>query len=541
MVLKYSLTFAPWLVILLLSPVGAATLQNDYFSAEITEDWVDTHPPGSLLEFTKFDDPAGDALSGTAFAGKVEAGDFTISPGIFEIYADDEGVFVSPGMVSGTGETLPARTTLHYRLTEQGLNVNWRIDCDAEVTFDQGLHWSWDMTPWNLLAGFNQVGQVDTLIVSAINTVITRPLRSAWRLDSSAKCLWLLQPDPLQARWSVEPGVLKQEWLHTRPPCTTLPISDYPPIASTLSPEHSIWGNLSLEIGQPECPLPSSGDGWMFLSGMPDKAEQGFMHIWDELPFVGETWEPMTTSSNPATPYGSNIVALLENHPTMKNTFGLDMDKIVWGYPFRPDLPYWNVPQSFVCIDTLEQIEGAGALTVSHYNPGDTWVQQTITCSPNETLILSGWIRVDSLASGWAGLKLMGDSTLIQPPEFVFSAPSAWAFCSTEINTGPNSQLTLQVGMNGGPGKARFDNIQLELPGAGQNLLDNAGFNSFSFDTWWDGEGLQWWHAHQYRRMATEAPQEYLDYLMLLESGNVNYGWEDRVRLSMHAYHHTPQ
>jgi len=528
------------LAILVTYPTSAATLQNENYRVEITEDWVDTHPPGSLIEFYRFYDPSGDALAGMAYAGKVEAGDYLLSPGIFESYSTTEGVFTSPSMLNQGGEMLPVRTTFHYRLTNQGLNIAWRIDCDDEVTFDQGLHWNWDISVWDDLYGYNQVGQVDTFSIPEIGSEKTRALRAAWRLGSPERTLWVVQPDPLQARWKIAPGILKQEWLFSREAHTTLPASEYPPIASTLTPVHSIWGSLILEIGNSNDNLPGSGFGWIFLSGMPEKAEQGYMHIWDELPFVGETWEPMTTSSNPATPYGSKIVALLENHPTMKNVFILDMDKIVSGYPFRPNLPYWDVPQSFVCIDTLEQIEGEGALTVSHYTIRTTWVEQTISSIPGETLILKGWVRVDSIWCRWAGIKLVGDSTEIQPIEFKFTSPIGWTYCQSEIDVGPNTQLTVQVGMTGGPGKIRLDDLRLERTGTPENLLENAGFNDFSFNTWWDGEGLEWWHAHQYRRLATEAPEEYLEYLRLLESGNISYGWEDRVRLGMHAYHHTP-
>lgn len=532
--------FAATLISLACMSAYSAVLQNERFRAAICEDWEGTHPPGSLLEFQDLDGTIGDVLADMDYALKVTAGSFMPSPGIFEALSDSEGVFASSSMSWGSA-ALPVRVTFQYRLTGQGLNIAWRVDCDAEVTFSSGLHCCWDLSPWQNLCGFNQVGQTDTLLVSGISSTLTRALKAAWKLADSEKSLWILQPDPLQARWNLSPGVLKQEWLSSRPPNTTFPTSQSPPIASILSPEHSIWGNLSLEISTPETGLPGLGLGWMHLSGIPGGGEQGFMYMWDAFPLSWDGyWNPLTTPNNPSTPVGSKIVQLLTNHPAMKMVLLIAMDSQLSGYPFRPNLPSWSVPQSFVCIDTMDQIEGNGALTLSHYDSSTTWVTQNVSCVPEETLHLTGWVRVDSIITGWAGVTLMGDSVGIQPLSFVFAGPQDWTFCEAEINTGPNMFLTVQVGMTGGPGKARFDDLRLERPGSPGNLLNNAGFNDFSFYVTYDGEGLQWWHAHGQHRLATMAPQAYLDWLKLVEGDSVNYGWEDRACLGLHSYHHTP-
>jgi hypothetical protein len=350
----------------------------------------------------------------------------------------------------------------------------------------------------------------------------------------------MLQPDPLQARWRIQSGSLDQEWLHARNPRTTItPISQFPKIASTLSPWRSIWGSLTLKISSSDALFPDAESGWFFLSGMPQQADQGWIHMWDELPLVPETFVPMTTSNNPASPVGSKIVALLENHPRMKNVLLIALDKQLSGYPFKPNLPGWSVPESFVCIDTVEQVEGSGALTISHYTARDTWVTQNISCPPYTLLRLSGWFRVDSLSSGSAGVEVTAApyGNLLERIEF--ENPMNWSYRRISFDTGPYTSLTVKVGMTGGPGKARFDALALERESSPGNLLANSGFNFYSFNVHYDGEGPEWWHAHGSRRIATNAPQAYLDFLQFIESGGVSYGWEDRVCLGMHCYHHT--
>jgi hypothetical protein len=527
-----------WNVMVL--PALPAVLENYYYRVEITEDWEGTHPPGSLLEFYSYLPPTGDALEGMIYAGKVTAGDYFLSPGIFNAFSATEGVFVSPAMELPTGEIIQARTTLHFRLTSSGLNLFWRVDCDTSVTFDYGLEWIWDLGDWDEADTYSQVGLAKNYNIGNYSGTYTQALRNSWRLQNNQRCLWFLQPDPLQARWEIDQYEIKQVWLHAREAHTTLNASEYPRIASTLSPDHSIWGNVQLEIGIPDEETPGDGFGWLCLSGMPFKAEQGLMFWWDSAPCGGDMFTPMTTPSNPSTPIGQFIVALIEAHPRMKNTMLLSMDRLHSGYPFKPNLPWWSVPESFVCIDTLEQIEGNGALTVSHYNDRATWVTQTVSCANDETLTLSGWIKVDSLGSGWAGIYIAGDSTEISLPEFTVTQPVDWSYGVATFNTGPNNLLQISIGMDGVSAKSRFDDLYLDRSGQPTNMLTNGGFNDFSFNTWFDGEGTEWWHAHSWMHIASQAGQDYLDWMSLIENGGVNYGWEDRMEFGIHCYHHTP-
>lgn len=295
---------------------------------------------------------------------------------------------------------------------------------------------------------------MDSFWVAAITGNSTRSLRSAWRLWRSGISLWILQPNLLQSRWRIRSGSLDQEWLHARNPRTTLaPITQFPKIASTLSPGGSIWGSLTLKITTAESSSPDGEFGWLFLSGMPNQADQGWIHMWDELPLVPETFVPMTTANNPASPVGSKIVALLENHPRMKNVLLMALDKQLSGYPFKPNLPGWSVPESFVCIDTVTQVEGIGTLTISHYNVRNTELTQNVSCPPFTLLRLSGWFCVDSLSSGSAGVEIAAapDGNLLE--RILFENPMSWTFRQVYFNTGPCSSLVVRVKMTGVPAK----------------------------------------------------------------------------------------
>jgi hypothetical protein len=51
----------------------------------------------------------------------------------------------------------------------------------------------------------------------------------------------------------------------------------------------------------------------------------------------------------------------------------------------------------------------------------------------------------------------------------------------------------------------------------------------------------QWWLAHGKRRMLANGPPEYLQWLRNIDRDSLVYGYEDRVRLGSHGYHHTPE
>ncbi len=51
----------------------------------------------------------------------------------------------------------------------------------------------------------------------------------------------------------------------------------------------------------------------------------------------------------------------------------------------------------------------------------------------------------------------------------------------------------------------------------------------------------EWWNAHGYNRLATAAPDYYKKWLLDIENDRVILGYEHRVRLAAHGYHHTPE
>jgi hypothetical protein len=51
----------------------------------------------------------------------------------------------------------------------------------------------------------------------------------------------------------------------------------------------------------------------------------------------------------------------------------------------------------------------------------------------------------------------------------------------------------------------------------------------------------KWWRAHGNDRLLEEATPEYLQWLHNLENDSLVYGYEHRVRLGNHGYHHTPE
>jgi len=51
----------------------------------------------------------------------------------------------------------------------------------------------------------------------------------------------------------------------------------------------------------------------------------------------------------------------------------------------------------------------------------------------------------------------------------------------------------------------------------------------------------EWWTAHGTRRILTDAPEEYRTWLRTIDRDSVVLGYEHRVHLGSHGYHHTPE
>jgi hypothetical protein len=114
-----------------------------------------------------------------------------------------------------------------------------------------------------------------------------------------------------------------------------------------------------------------------------------------------------------------------------------------------------------------------------------------------------------------------------------------WQRYDHEFTTGPkDTSVYFFFGIFNAKGNAWFDEIRL-LDSAGRNQLQNGGFESNSPQFCFDNKRRHWVDAHG-RAHITDAPVAYRRFLQGIENGTLTHGWEDRVRLGCHGYHHTP-
>ena len=72
---------------------SAMILENECYRVEIAENWIGTHPPGSLIEFSSTTEPMGNILDGMDFAGMVYADGYTDG---FPAAIDSQGYVTVP-------------------------------------------------------------------------------------------------------------------------------------------------------------------------------------------------------------------------------------------------------------------------------------------------------------------------------------------------------------------------------------------------------------------------------------------------------------
>ncbi len=98
--------------------------------------------------------------------------------------------------------------------------------------------------------------------------------------------------------------------------------------------------------------------------------------------------------------------------------------------------------------------------------------------------------------------------------------------------------LLFDVVLENTNGSVFVDDVSLMLNGEDQHIV-NAGFELGETRIQYDSLDYSWWNAHTNYRLL-DFPQEYQDFLLRVQNDEATYGWEDRVSLGIHAYHHSP-
>lgn len=292
--------------------------------------------------------------------------------------------------------------------------------------------------------------------------------------------------------------------------------------ASSIDSEEASWSNLrqedTLEFAMSLSPYRYQ-ENYVYISEHPHTWNQALTMYYDELP-NRDDWNVMTTGDAEDLEFYHFFVRLLEEFPDMKIGLVMLADRILSREPSTWD--GWSTQSPFIIPDTLSHSEGEASV----YFHKDQGVLEL----NSDTL---------DLTSGQYTLsfRYKGDQGVIQvgPHQFPLAPRQSWTDTSLSFFL-DSMQNTLKIQSNGSS-ELWIDDVDLE--NSGVNLLQNPGFENYQAAYMYDNERRHWTDAHGPEYLVN-APQPYLDFLKRLETSELKYGWEDRVSIGCHGYHHTP-
>lgn len=387
-------------------------------------------------------------------------------------------------------------TTYNHTLQSNHYNLNKQKD--ISVIFENGLHFS---------------NGPHTFVVLMRNTT-----HSIWEINSGKindNRLWILPTLPPHGPYGEVPQV-------------------GPLLASTLTPNDTIVRNIELYTK-------SKSIEPLYFSEFPNGHSQGFTMFWDELPSyidVGNGWTSMSTADADDTKYEKYFVKLMEKHQKLKMgyLYGIDLLLVRYNSKFSD----WKVSSPYILADSLESPQGKWAILFANNS------EHTLELSQNFNLQNSGDKKLRFRSKNMKGHRGEPLSVSILDPngESVFWTKLSenkekwkeYTFSFTPKVTGKHQIVFASVHNSG---MILLDDVKLTEENGSSNSITNGSFEHNSPKFCYDNTRRHWMDAHGRYYLLT-APQKYRDFLMRIEQDDMRYGWEDRVRLGIHAYHHTP-
>jgi hypothetical protein len=419
---------------------------------------------------------------------------------------------------------------MDYILSENRIILNLKIICHDTTEFSDGINLDFE-SDLNHLTCSNHLQNIINLDLDTLQkTISTIDLNQITQLSNSINKLFIVIRNPFQSHFVFNNmGTFK----HT---IQILQLSPSPSLTGSPNAFSKITANdtiyRSIEIN-----IDSTIIAPVFFSEHPYGLSNSITMYWDELP-NRDNWAYMTSDTATDTKYMHFFVKLLNAFPSMKMGFLLLPDRIL-------SLPYtyfknWSVNSSYIISDTLEKKSGNASLLMLSDSLKSLVVYQKLSCSPNTPYSLTYYLKTENIIGSGVYGEVYADTHLIASGTH-FRGDNNWLKSGFDFKTRlQDTSITVYLRIQDSKGWAFFDDINLSQIGFHSNLLQNPGFEIADSGIMYDNPRRHWVDAHGPYQIITKAPQSYIDFLKSIENHTLRYGWENRVELGVHGYHHSP-
>ncbi len=352
--------------------------------------------------------------------------------------------------------------------------------------------------------------------------------------DSTAGISFLIR-NPFHALWNINVTDIGQHVLDILP---ILPVINpetqgqigAPLPSSKITPVDTIFRRIEISMDDSiECPL--------IFGEHPNGAFQALTMFWDELP-NRDNWKCITTDTSSETPVYKYFLKLLNKHKKMKMGFVMLLDRIL--SPQKSDFSSWQVNSPYVFPDTIEECNENASVMMMTDSIRTLAASQSVAIKPGVFYSLSCNMKTSNLKGYGAYIEVyIGNNIAAQSTRITGS--SVWHTETCTFTSGvKDTQATIYIRMEKSRGQTSFDNIILCERNNDKNLIQNSGFEIYKAGLIYRDKHRLWIDAIGPENIVAYAPNSYKEMLRNIDQGKCIYGWENRIRIGLHGYHHTP-
>lgn len=428
---------------------------------------------------------------------------------------------------------LPITCILSYKIYNNSIVLNLKSWVSQKNEFPKGFDFIIQSNFTHIYASNHGMKGSKHLIANTDN--YPSHLNTSTTIHNGQSSITFYIRNPFHSLWQFNKNSIHK--LHIIPvlkPYTHSSLIDQagPDISSKLNPNDTIYRTIeiynSLGVQTPIC-----------FNEHKDGHSQAITMYWDELP-NRDNWAFMTTEDATDVKYDHFWVRLMNEYPKLKMGYVFLNDRILFRY--NTSFDSWGVNSTYIISDSLDESEGEWCVNLIAEKQNTLKIHQDITCESSTNYTLSYDIKTMDISGTGAYGEVYGlpNEHLIKKGVSVKNTNN-WQNKTIQFKSGSNDNLLrVFLRIENSTGSAFFDNIKLIKGSESTNRIQNPGFEKNHPRILYDNKRRHWSDAHGIIHLPTKATKEYLNFLIRIEKDSLLYGWEDRVRLGSHGYHHTP-
>jgi Secretion system C-terminal sorting domain len=431
---------------------------------------------------------------------------------------------------------LEVRLLYHPTAEEIELTIEWIAHENINVKHDAKLHFS--------DSNFDNATFLNTYRDKVVNRNVDLPFETSMQngmiIESRSINTLISVLNPYHGDFKWDNSGINLRVMRTRIANTPINAEEAPVIHSELSVGDTIRRHLkirnSVDSFIQNIPL-------VFPSPHPNGATGTLSLVCDEEPLTRSHWVPMTNLENNTSPIYDKLLRLFEEFPNFKMSFVMLLDPIQYFIEQSLHTDGWYMNPGNLSYTQFSSYDGDRSLRMEVKNDTVCYIGQEIEFIEHDVISISAYLKIPDQLSFGGGFKFQVKdmSDLVISESELFSEVGDWRhidWASTGIiPVDGNYKICFALYHAGG--SVFLDNIAVTA--SGRNIeIQNQSFESGRTRITYDSDQYSWWDAHSITRMSTEATDEYKEYLSRVDLNNTIYGWEDRLGLGIHGYHHTP-